>query len=117
MTRVLLCEDSSDIRALLTYQLEDHGVEVVEESAGCEGCEHVAAEHEVDAIILDLNITGGDMGVIRRLTNCAPVVVFSGYPAYAKEAECLEAGAAAYVEKRAEASELAAAIHRVARSA
>jgi DNA-binding response OmpR family regulator len=116
MTRILLCEDSRDVRHLLEHELSVLGVEIVASSGTCAGCEEHARDAGVDAIVLDLTIADGDMDVIRRLSEVAPVVVFSGWPAWSREQQCLDAGAAVYVEKLASPEELATAIRAAAAS-
>jgi len=81
--RVLLVEDSTDIRDVFTLLLRGEGIEVVATGSGREAAE-LAARREFDVLVTDLGLPDipGDM-VIRRVLAAAQrrprVIVITGY--------------------------------------
>ena len=81
--RVLLVEDSSDIREVFTILLRAEGVDVVATATGREATE-LAASREFDVVLTDLGLPDipGDV-VIRRVLASARrrprVIVVTGY--------------------------------------
>ena len=81
--RVLLVEDSSDIREVFTLLLRAEGADVVATASGCEATE-LAASRDFDVVLTDLDLPDipGDV-VIRRVLASARqrprVIVVTGY--------------------------------------
>ena len=81
--RVLLVEDSSDIREVFTLLLRTEGADVVATASGCEATE-LAASRDFDVVLTDLGLPDipGDV-VIRRVLASARqrprVIVVTGY--------------------------------------
>ncbi|WP_205696168.1 chemotaxis-specific protein-glutamate methyltransferase CheB [Conexibacter sp. SYSU D00693] len=106
-TRILVCDDSSFMRRLLSQALRDQGFEVVGEAA--DGDEALALHRRLrpDAMTLDLAMPGLDgIGVLRALRSgnaSVPVVVVSAFsPAHgARAVDALAEGAFDLVAKPA----------------
>jgi signal transduction histidine kinase len=102
--RVLIADDTDDIRLLLRSALERDGrfVVVAEATDGVESIRE-AARHHPDAIILDLAMPLMDgleaIPAIRRRSPKSRIVVLSVFPAERMASQVLEAGADAYLEK------------------
>jgi signal transduction histidine kinase len=102
--RVLIADDTDDIRLLLRSALERDGrfVVVAEATDGVESIRE-AARHHPDAIILDLAMPLMDgleaIPAIRRRSPGSRIVVLSVFPAERMATQVLEAGADAYLEK------------------
>ena len=81
--RVLLVEDSSDVREVFTLLLRSEGVDVVATGSGCEAVD-LAARTDFDIVLTDLGLPDipGDV-VIRRVLASSRrrprVIVVTGY--------------------------------------
>jgi CheY-like chemotaxis protein len=102
--RVLVVEDSADVRMLLSELLGAHGYVVTGAATGTEGI--AAALHSPpDLILVDLCLPDDDgLSVARTLLSDAalagvPVLTISAYDAVHLRAEALEAGCAGYAVK------------------
>ncbi|GEP39850.1 hypothetical protein NPS01_35130 [Nocardioides psychrotolerans] len=103
--RVVIIDDTPDLRELLRLALTRGGFEVVAEAGdGREGIEVVRA-HRPDVILLDLAMPVMDgieaLPTIRRLCPTAKIVVLSGFGAQQMSARAVAAGADGYVQKGA----------------
>ena len=104
MTRILVVDDDSDIRELLSDLLEDRGYEVIQADGGSEGLEK-AAQDQPDLIILDVMMPEVDgFAVIKSLkenpeTEKIPVVILTGLPAEEGEHVAMKAGIDHYIPK------------------
>ena len=110
--RVLLADDTRDIRLLLSLALElAGGFEVVGEAA--DGTEAIAqaTAHQPDVILLDLAMPVLDgLQAIPHIRDRAPgslIVVLSGFGADAMGEEAMRLGATTYVQKGVNPTELA----------
>jgi DNA-binding NarL/FixJ family response regulator len=104
MIRVLLADDTPDIRKLLRLNLElDGRFEVVGEAA--DGAEAVALTRSLrpDAVVLDLAMPVMDglqaAPVIRQCSPESRILVLSGFDQARMEARAREQGANGYLEK------------------
>jgi DNA-binding NarL/FixJ family response regulator len=83
--RILLCDDSAELRALLRSAIEgDHDdVVIVGEVGDGDTGLRLAAEHQPDVVVLDLEMPGPAPGpllrAMRRLAPRAALVTFSGH--------------------------------------
>ena len=82
--RVLLCDDSVELRALLRGAIESGGdVAIVGEVGDGEGALHLAAEHQPDVVVMDLEMPGPTpamlLRTLRRLAPNTDIVTFSGH--------------------------------------
>ena len=81
--RVLLVEDSPDVREVFTLLLRTEGADVVATGSGCETLD-LAAHAEFDVVLTDVGLPDipGDV-VIRRVlagSRCRPrIIVITGY--------------------------------------
>ena len=120
--RVVIADDSPELRLLARVVLEDHpDVEVVGEAA--DGGEALDAVRDLDpdVLLLDLSMPVLDgLEVIDRLRerrSTVAIVVFSGFAAFRMEDEIRVRGAHAYIEKGASRERLVATIHDACREA
>jgi CheY-like chemotaxis protein len=116
--RVLLADDTPDIRALLRLVLSRHDdfVVVAEAADGSEAVE-MAQKHRPDVVLLDLAMPVMDgleaiPGVRAAAPNCK-IVVLSGFNADQMAAEALGAGADAYLEKGTPPTQLVHHLRRI----
>jgi DNA-binding NarL/FixJ family response regulator len=120
--RVVLADDTAEIRMLLRLTLEPDGrFEIVgEASDGLEAIEVVAEAHP-DAVILDLAMPVMDgLEAIPKLKECCPktkIVVLSGFQTSTMSNDAMAAGAHAYVEKGAAFKEIATTLVNVVEAA
>lgn len=120
MTRVLLVDDHPVVRTGLRMLLEASGVEVVAEAANGPDGVRLAAEREVDVVLMDLQMGPGMDGVaatelILGLANAPRVLILTTYDTDSDILRAVEAGAAGYLLKDAPAADLVDAVHRAAR--
>ncbi len=117
--RVLLVDDHGLVRAGLKAMLEQHGIVVVgEASDGREALERIAALAP-DVVLMDLSMPGfSGLEALRRAVAEQPrlkVIVVSMHSDREYVRQALAAGAAGYLMKSADPSELADAIAAVGR--
>ncbi|CAN5362557.1 hypothetical protein BH11ACT8_BH11ACT8_32190 [soil metagenome] len=103
--RVVIIDDTSDLRDLLRIALTRGGFEVVGEAGdGGRGID-VVRTHRPDVVLLDLAMPVMDgieaLPSIRRLVPAAKIVVLSGFGAQQMSARAVAAGADGYVQKGA----------------
>jgi two-component system, NarL family, response regulator DesR len=82
--RVLLCDDTPELRALMRFALEsEDGVEIVAEVGDGDAAVLLAADEQPDVVVLDLEMPGPDPGaLLTALRGAAPkaaLVTFSGH--------------------------------------
>lgn len=113
--RVVIADDTPDIRMLLRWSLEpDERFEIVGEAAN--GAEALAllSDNEVDAILLDLAMPVMDgLQAIPQIKSHSPdtrIVVLSGFDQESMADEALSRGADVYLEKGVAVSEVAAVL-------
>jgi PAS domain S-box-containing protein len=102
--RVLLAEDSPDVRMLLRRQLEKGGAcDVVGEAVDGAEAVRLAEQLQPDVVLLDLSMPQMDglqaLPLIRRAAPEARVIVMSGFAEQQMADQVLAAGADRYVEK------------------
>lgn len=104
MTKILVVDDESDIRELLTDELLDSDFEVIEAENGAEALNRVYNDHP-DLVLLDLMMPVLDgVQVLKTLksnpyTSKLPVVLLTAVSADEGEQRCMELGANHYVTK------------------
>ena len=113
--RVVIADDTPDIRMLLRWSLEpDERFEIVGEAAN--GAEALAllTDHEVDAILLDLAMPVMDgLQAIPKIKSQSPktrIVVLSGFDEESMAGEALSRGADVYLEKGVAVAEVASVL-------
>lgn len=115
--RVVIADDTDDIRALMRDLLERDGFEVVGEAAdGLEAVE-VAVRTQPDLLLLDLAMPTLDgleaLPLVRAGAPQTKVVVLSGFQGGQIGEEARSGGAHAYIEKGTSPAELIAALREV----
>lgn len=103
--RVVVIDDTDDLRQLLSLALTRGGFEIVAEAGdGRAGIETVR-EHRPDVVLLDLAMPVMDgieaLPAIRRLVPAAKIIVLSGFGAQQMSARAVAVGADGYVQKGA----------------
>ena len=119
-TKILVVDDDSAIRRVLTTTLRAVGFEVVESSRGEEAVSLIGLT-SFDAILLDMNMpTMGGIDVcraIRKSTADVPILMLTVRNAENDKVNALDAGADDYVTKPFAIRELIARINAVVRRA
>ena len=82
--RILLCDDTPELRSLLRSALESRdGVEIVGEVGDGDVALQLAADEQPDVVVLDLEMPGPDpealLNGLRRAAPNAALVTFSGH--------------------------------------
>jgi DNA-binding NarL/FixJ family response regulator len=118
--RIVIADDQASVReglVLLLDALPD--IEVVGAAADGEQALALVAEHDPDAILLDLHMPVLDgIGATRRLASEHPevaVVVLTTYADDTTVLDALRAGARSYLTKDADRTDIARALHAAAR--
>jgi DNA-binding NarL/FixJ family response regulator len=117
--RIVIADDQASVREGLVLLLGGlPGIEVVGAAADGEQALDLVAEHEPDAILLDLHMPVLDgIGAIRRLTAEHPgvaIVVLTTYADDSSVLDALHAGARSYLTKDADRTDIARALHAAA---
>lgn len=114
MTRVLLCDDSAQIRELVRIVLELEGNEVVGEAGNGREAIQAAESEQPDVVLLDLSMPVMDgleaLPEIRRVAPETKVVVLSGFDNELLVTQALELGAVRYVAKGGDPVEIVGAV-------
>jgi len=117
--RLLLVDDHAVVRQGLHQLLVDRGIasEVIEAQSGVEGLAAIE-RHACDAVLLDISLPDmNGVEVLKRMKRKAPrvpVLMFSMYREDQYAIRALRAGAAGYLSKTVDASEMIVAIQQVA---
>ena len=104
LCRVLIADDTAEIRLLLRMALESEGCfEIIGEARNGAEALQIAADSSPDAIVLDLAMPVMDgleaIPEIKRRSPDAKILVLSGFDAGKMRQEAMDAGADAYLEK------------------
>jgi len=117
--RIVIADDQASVREGLVLLLGGlPGIEVVGAAADGEQALALVAEHQPDAILLDLHMPVlGGIGTTRRLVAEHPgvaIVVLTTYVDDTSVLEALRAGARSYLTKDADRADIAQALHAAA---
>lgn len=101
--RVVIVDDTEDLRELLRYALVRAGMEVVADAGDGEAGIEAVREHRPDVVLLDLSMPVMDgmtaLPRIRELVPDARIIVFSGFGASQLTDRALANGADDYLQK------------------
>lgn len=117
--RVLIVDDTADIRLLLRFTLERAGgFEVVDEAGNGREAQDLAAQHHPDVVLLDLAMPVMDgleaLPGLRRILPQATIIVLSGFTADKMTDRAIAAGADGYVQKGASPRQIVERIRQLA---
>jgi CheY-like chemotaxis protein len=120
--RVLVVDDSSEVRGRLVSLLEELGpVDSLMEAGSVAEAQRLLSESKADLVVLDMRLPDGDgLEVLRAAKRLRPepaVVVLTNYPYDELRAACLAAGADGFLDKRTEFSRLPALVSELGRRA
>jgi two-component system nitrogen regulation response regulator NtrX len=111
--RILIVDDDAGVRTVLARILSGEGY-TVEEAADAFQALDSLDSHPPDSVLLDIKMPGMDgLGLMENLRHRGleiPVVVLTGHGDQFTARECLEAGAAAYLTKPPDRSDLLIAV-------
>lgn len=120
--RILLADDTADVRLLLRLILEGTGsFTVVAEATNGHEAVSMAAAHLPDIVLLDLAmpVMDGSQALPEILSRspASKVVILSGFSAGRVAQEALELGAHTYIEKGSAAPDMVRTLEAIARPA
>ena len=117
--RVLLCDDTAELRALLRHALESEGAEIVGDVGDGDAAVRLAADERPDVVVLDLEMPGPDpQALLFALRGAAPnaaLVTFSGHEPAAVAGTAVQE-IALHVPKTTDLSAAARAVRELGRS-
>ncbi|MCK9984740.1 MAG: two-component system, NarL family, invasion response regulator UvrY [Azoarcus sp.] len=117
--RLVLADDHTVVRMGFRMLLEGAGAAVVAEAASGEAALAAFTEHRPDVLVMDVTMPGlGGLGALERLLAHHPgarVLMLSAHDDTQVPTRALKAGAAGYLSKRAQPTELVRAVGEVAR--
>jgi len=119
VTRVLIVEDEQSLSRALAMNLVARGYAVTEADSGARALTALA-DHEHDAIVLDLGLPDiSGVEIIRKVRETAttPIIVLSARSGSADKVEALDLGADDYVTKPFSMDELLARLRATSRRA
>jgi DNA-binding NtrC family response regulator len=94
--KVLIIDDDTDLRSILSDVLSDEGFSISEASDGPAGLKALASELP-DAVLLDLNMPGMNgidtLSAIRKINSGIPVIILTGYGDIPTAVEVIKLGA------------------------
>ena len=116
-TKILIADDHAIVRQGLVQILSDYPDMVVENEAGDGGeVMDLVKEKDFDIVVLDLNMPGGGLDILKQLKLLKPklpVLVLSYYPEEQYATRVLKAGASGYINKLSATDEMIAAIRKI----
>ncbi|MEB0204516.1 response regulator transcription factor [Pseudomonas sp. CCC3.1] len=114
MHRVLIADDHSLIRLAVRMLLESLGHTVVAEATNGIDTVQLARQHAVDLIVLDITMPGLDgldvIGRIKASGLACQILVLTSQSALFYSQRCMKAGAAGFITKSQDLSELGRAV-------
>jgi CheY-like chemotaxis protein len=128
LTRILLAEDDTELRHLLTTLFRRDGHEVVEAQSGHEFLERIAENldeegrlQELDLIISDIRLPGlSGLDVLASLHTAGcqvPVILITAFGDDTTHTHARKLGAAAFFDKPFDVDDLRLAVHRLIEAA
>jgi DNA-binding NarL/FixJ family response regulator len=119
-TRILVCDDTKDIRLLLHTEFEMHDdLEIVAEAENGREAIQLAESTHPDVIVLDLAMPEMDgleaLPEIRKVSPDSAVIVLSSYDAGSIQTQAIALGARRFVDKGSLPWEIADVVKEVSR--
>src|SRR5262245_38831085 len=99
---LLIVDDDDDLRRMLRELFQDEGYRVWD-APNAEAALEITREHEVDAVLSDVNMSGRSgielVGELRRVRPDTPVVLMTAFASVASAVAAMRAGAHDYITK------------------
>jgi two-component system, chemotaxis family, chemotaxis protein CheY len=117
--RIMTVDDSSTVRQMLSFTLEDAGYEVLEAVDGVDAMQKFAAGERVDMLITDLNMPNMDgIELIRSVRKDAtnrfiPIIMLTTETQESKRQEGKSAGASGWIVKPFKPQQVLAVVRMV----
>ena len=114
---ILIVDDESDIRSLLSLTLEDEGFSTVQ-AANAEQARDIVSKSLPSCAILDIWMRDSDMDGLELLTWCKaiypdmPILMISGHGTISTAVEAIRDGAYDFIEKPFKAERLILTVRR-----
>jgi DNA-binding response OmpR family regulator len=105
---LLLAEDDADMRSLLSDELSEMGLRIVEAANGDEVLRYML-DHKPTLILTDLRMPAGGMEYVSRLRTSAPdvpIILMTAFGDAKTKSQALGLGVAAYFDKPVRISDL-----------
>jgi DNA-binding NarL/FixJ family response regulator len=117
-TRILVCDDTKDIRILLNTEFEMHDdLEIVAEAENGREAINLAESHRPDVIVLDLAMPEVDgleaLPEIIKVSPDSQIIVLSSYDTPSIQTQAISLGACRFVDKGSLPWEIAEVVHEV----
>jgi len=114
---ILVVDDEKDIRELTGHVLRSCGYSVVTAVSGEQALEACSSNGSLDMVILDLNMPGmGGFKCMREILRINPeikILIISGYSTRAQADNFFKSGAAGYIDKPYQISELIIKVRKI----
>lgn len=113
--KVLLVEDTHEVRFVLRAMIEKLGHQVVEATNGAEAVQSTV-DHKPDVVLMDLNMPAVDglqataaIRAISQFPRQLPIIAMTAFPKALSKEKALDAGCDGYLQKPIDLETLAAA--------
>lgn len=109
---VLLAEDDSDMRSLLSDELSEMGFDILEAADAAQALQYILT-HKLTLIVTDLRMPAGGMDYVSRLRKSAPdvpIILMTAFGDAKTKAEALALGVTAHFDKPLRLADLKNAI-------
>jgi CheY-like chemotaxis protein len=116
MALILIIDDSTFMRGRIRSILKEEGHEILEAENGLNGLQMIS-KHSPDCVILDIIMPGMDglkiLNTMHERDSKMPVIIITADVQESTCKQCLELGAAAFINKPPKGEELVSTIKRV----
>ncbi len=114
--KILIVDDSSDMRSLLSEMLRDVGYTTIEAESGNKAL-NIASQEAIDIVLLDIvmpRMSGLDvMSEMKKIRPGARIIIITGYGSVKDAVNAMKKGASDYIKKPIEREEFLATVGRV----
>lgn len=100
--KILIIDDTKNIRKMIKKCLESNGFEVITAENGYEGIK-LFKENKIDLVILDIRmpqLSGTEvLKIIKNINGIVPILIITAFPTIKNAVECMKLGAIDYLRK------------------